>query len=106
MAVPICRSRMRDEATASLKHVVALRPNELQTRVALFSLALESNDDVAMKEAQDQLLRVVGSKEDSNWLYSEARRLLSLSPRESRQRISRRCPTTHGSGDERPAEPV
>ena len=31
-----------------------------------------------MKEAQDQLLRVVGSKEDSNWLYSEARRLLSL----------------------------
>jgi tetratricopeptide (TPR) repeat protein len=69
---------MRDEAKASLNHVVALRPNELPTRVALFTLALEANDDVEMKETQDQLLRVVGSKEDSNWLYSEARRLLSL----------------------------
>jgi tetratricopeptide (TPR) repeat protein len=69
---------VRDKAKASLDHVVALRPNELQTRVALFGLALEDNDDVAMKDAQDQILKVVGSKSDSNWLYAEARRLLSL----------------------------
>ncbi len=69
---------MRDEAKDSLQHVVALRPNELQTRVAMFGLALDENDDVAMQEAQDQILKVVGSKNDSNWLYAEARRLLSL----------------------------
>ncbi|MEX2092398.1 MAG: hypothetical protein WD971_06955, partial [Pirellulales bacterium] len=69
---------VRDEALASLEHVAALRPNELPTRVAIFALALEANDDVAMKEAQDKILKVVGTKEDSNWLYSEARRQLSL----------------------------
>jgi len=69
---------MRDEARASLDRVADLRPKELQTRMALFALALEENDDVAMKDAQDEILKVVGSKEDSNWLYSEARRLLSL----------------------------
>ncbi len=69
---------MRDEAKASLERVAALRPSELPTRVAIFSLALEANDDVAMKDAQDQILKVVGTKEDSNWLYAEARRSLSL----------------------------
>jgi tetratricopeptide (TPR) repeat protein len=69
---------MADEARASLAHAAELRPKDLPTRVALFGLALEANDDVAMKEAQDQILKVVGSKEDSNWLYSEARRRLAL----------------------------
>lgn len=69
---------MRDEAAESLKHVADLRPKDLPTRVALFGLALESNDDVAMKEAQDNILKIVGTKEDSNWLYSEAQRRLSL----------------------------
>ena len=31
-----------------------------------------------MKEAQDQILKVVDSKEDSNWLYTEAWRRLAL----------------------------
>jgi tetratricopeptide (TPR) repeat protein len=69
---------MRDEAKQNLERVAELRPNELPTRVAIFTLALEANDDVGMKDAQDKLLKVVGSKDDSNWLYSEARRLLSL----------------------------
>jgi tetratricopeptide (TPR) repeat protein len=69
---------MRVEARANLERVAELRPNELPTRVAIFTLALEENDDVGMKDAQEKLLKVVGSKEDSNWLYSEARRLLSL----------------------------
>lgn len=69
---------MRDEARDSLNRVAELRPKDLPTRVALFGLALEANDDAAMKEAQDQILSVVGTKEDSNWLYSEARRRLSL----------------------------
>lgn len=78
MAARYLNIGLREEATENLKKVAAIQPNELQTRVALFALALEANDDVAMKEAQDQILRVVGSKEDSNWLFSEARRLLSL----------------------------
>ncbi len=69
---------MREEAELSLDNVVELRPNELPTLVAMFGLALEANDDVGMKDAQDKILKVVGSKSDSNWLYSEARRLLSL----------------------------
>lgn len=69
---------MRDDAAESLKHVADLRPKDLPTRVALFSLALESSDDVGMKEAQDDILKIVGTKEDSNWLYSEAQRRLSL----------------------------
>lgn len=78
MAARYLQLGMRDEAKSSLGHVIALRPKELPTRMALFSLALEANDDVAMKDAQDQILNIVGSKENSNWLYCEARRMLSL----------------------------
>ena len=49
MAARYLSLNMRDEAKDCLLQVVALRPNELQTRVALFGLALEANDDVAMK---------------------------------------------------------
>jgi tetratricopeptide (TPR) repeat protein len=44
----------------------------------LFQLALEANDDHGMKDAQDKILKIVGSTEDSQWLYTEARRKLSL----------------------------
>ena len=68
----------RDEAKARLLLVADSQPDNLPTRVAIFALALEANDDVAMRAAQDDILKVVGRKDDSNWLYSEARRLLSL----------------------------
>src|SRR3990172_13268828 len=67
----------RDETKATLPRVADIRPTELPTRLALFSMALEDNDDVAMRAAQDEILKVGGRKEDSNWLYCEARRLLS-----------------------------
>jgi cellulose synthase operon protein C len=69
--------KMRPEAKASLERVVALRPSELQTLVALFSLALEDNDDVVVNAAQEKILKVVGSKNDHTWLYTEARRRLA-----------------------------
>ena len=68
----------RDEAQANLERVATQRPTALVPRMTLFSLALESNDDVGMRTAQDKILTLVGSKEDSNWLYTEARRMLSL----------------------------
>lgn len=69
---------MREEAMASLGQVAKLRPRDLPTRVSMFGLALEENDEAAIKEAQDQILNIVGTKEDSNWLYAEARRRLAL----------------------------
>ena len=69
---------LRDEARTNLEQVAKLRPTALVTPMALFSLALESNDDVGMRSAQDKILKLVGSKNDSNWLYTEARRKISL----------------------------
>jgi len=69
---------MRDEAKDNLERVADQRGASLVPRMALFALALESNDDVGMRSAQDGILKVVGSKDDSNWLYTEARRMLSL----------------------------
>jgi len=69
---------MTDEAKDSFNRVIKLRPKDLPTRVAIFELALQANDDAAMKDAQEQILNIVGTKEDSNWLYSEARRRLAL----------------------------
>ncbi|MGD9632573.1 MAG: tetratricopeptide repeat protein [Pirellulales bacterium] len=68
---------MRDETKDCLNRVAELRPKDLPTRLALFNLALEANDDEAMKLAQEQILNIVGTKEDSTWLYTEARRRLS-----------------------------
>lgn len=69
--------RLRDEAEACLKKVTELAPGDLATRVMLFKLAREENDDAGMKAAQDEILKIVGSKENSDWLCTEAQRLLS-----------------------------
>lgn len=65
------------EAQENLTLVADNRPTELPTRLALFNLALEANDDVGMKAAQDKILAIVKDQNDSTWLYTEARRQLS-----------------------------
>lgn len=69
---------MRDESRILLERVSEVRADDLPTRVTLFSLALEANDDVGMRAAQDKILEIVGTKSDSTWLFTEARRMLSL----------------------------
>ena len=69
---------MPDEARQYLTLAADNQPNDLPLRLALFSLALEAGDDAGMKEAQDKILQIVGDKNDSNWLYAEARRKLLL----------------------------
>jgi tetratricopeptide (TPR) repeat protein len=69
---------MRDEATAYLAKVTDLRPDELPTLMTQFGLALEAGDDAGMRAAQDKILHLKGSKNDSTWLYTEARRQLTL----------------------------
>ena len=61
-----------------MDRVAAVRPDELPTRVMLFALALEANDDVGMLAAQKKILDVVGEKSDSTYQFTEARRQISL----------------------------
>ena len=68
---------MTEEARQYLTLSADAQPNELPLRLALFSLALDAGDDAGMKEAQDKILQIVGDKNDSAWLYAEARRKLS-----------------------------
>jgi tetratricopeptide (TPR) repeat protein len=69
---------LNDEARHYLTLSTDVRPDDLPLRVTMFNLALEANDDAGMKEAQDEILKVVGSNEDNVWLFTEARRKLSL----------------------------
>lgn len=69
---------MPEEARQCLTLAADNQPNELPLRLALFSLALEAGDDDGMKDAQDKILRIVGDKNDSSWLFAEARRKLLL----------------------------
>jgi tetratricopeptide (TPR) repeat protein len=70
--------RMIDEGRRCLMLVAEQQPDDLQARMKLYSIALEANDDAAVKAAQDAILAVVGSMSDSNWLYTEARRRLAM----------------------------
>jgi tetratricopeptide (TPR) repeat protein len=69
---------MRNEATAYWSKVADLRPDELPTRLTLFGIALEAGDDAGMRDAQQKIFDLVGSKNDSTWLYTEARRQMFL----------------------------
>ncbi len=69
---------MIDEARQYLTMAADNQPNDLPLRLALFSLALEVGDDAGMKDAQDKILEIVKDKNDSAWLYAEARRRLLL----------------------------
>jgi tetratricopeptide (TPR) repeat protein len=69
---------MDEDARRCLMLIAENQPDDLQSHMRLFSLALEKNDDEAVKAAQDGILKVVGSTNDENWLYAEARRRLSL----------------------------
>jgi cellulose synthase operon protein C len=69
---------MKNEATTYLNKVTDIRPDELPTRLTLFAMALESGDDAGMRDAQQKILDLVGSKNHNTWLYTEARRQLSL----------------------------
>jgi cellulose synthase operon protein C len=68
---------MTDEARQYLSLAADNQPNELPLRMSLFTLALDANDDAGMKEAQQKILEIVKDRNDSTWLFTEARRKLS-----------------------------
>jgi tetratricopeptide (TPR) repeat protein len=68
---------MIEEARNCLTLLAEKQPDDLKARMRLFAIALDNNDDEAMNAAEAQILKIVGSKDDANWLYAEARRRLS-----------------------------
>lgn len=65
-----------DARQAALQRVAKLSPNELETLMELFQNAIESSDADKIAAAQGDILKVVGSKDDATYLYTEANRLL------------------------------
>ena len=78
MAARYLSLNMIDEARQYWTLSAELQPHELPLRLQLFQLALLANDDAGMEDAQAKILQIVGDRDDSTWLYTEARRKLSL----------------------------
>ncbi len=68
---------MRDEALRGWTKVTELAPNDLPTRLMLFGVAHDARDDASMQAAQKRILEVV-DRGDPTYLYTEARRRLTL----------------------------
>ncbi|MEM9185065.1 MAG: tetratricopeptide repeat protein [Planctomycetota bacterium] len=60
----------------ALQKVADLTPNDLPTLLVLFQNAMESKDNDRIAEAQEGILRLVGSKKKATYLFTEASRLL------------------------------
>jgi uncharacterized protein HemY len=69
---------MIDEGRQYMNLAADNQPHELPLRLNLFTLALQTNDAEGMKAAEDKILQIVVDKNDSAWLYAEARRQLWL----------------------------
>jgi cellulose synthase operon protein C len=70
--------RMYEEARRLMMLVAEAQPHDLEMQKKLFLLAMDMNDDAGAKTAQDGILKIVGSENDADWLYTEARRQLWL----------------------------
>ena len=69
-------AKMPSEAQRTFQNVVENDPADLAMQVRLFDLALANGDDEEVQKAQDGILEMVGTKDDSTWQYCEASRLL------------------------------
>ncbi len=65
------------QATECWERVVETTPGDLKTLLQLFMTARASGDTKRMAETQEKILRVVGTKENATWLYTEASRIVS-----------------------------
>lgn len=74
IAARLARAGKREESEAAWNTVAEMNPDDLRTLMQVFDLALIRNDDEAMREAQNKVLKLVGSKRDANWAFAEAAR--------------------------------
>ncbi len=65
-----------DESRQCWNEAIELVPTNLPTRMHVFELALQQQDDEAMREAQKRILEIVKDKNDSNYLITEVKRLI------------------------------
>lgn len=70
--------RAADALDKARTKVAELAPGELSNLLDMFVAARAANDDARMADIQDKILKVVGDKDDANWLYTEANRKISL----------------------------
>ena len=73
-------SQLKDNESrqACLVKIAELSPSDLATLQNLFMMARQENDLAGMSEMQDRILKVVGSKDRTEWMFTEAHRLVSL----------------------------
>ncbi|QDU59087.1 tetratricopeptide repeat protein [Aeoliella mucimassa] len=72
IATRLIRAKLRDEGEAAWKKVVEMSPNDLPSLMQVFELAASRNDDTAMQQAQELLLKAAGSKDDPTYAFTEA----------------------------------
>lgn len=77
MSTRFQRLRDRESQQYCMQQVADLSPSELPTLISLMLMASQSNDEAGMKDAQDRILKVVGSKDDATWLFTESHRLIT-----------------------------
>ena len=66
----------REQATSFLERALDSQPGDLPLLMMLFEIAYDQRDDAAMQDAQSGILDVLGSKEDGNYVLTEAKRRL------------------------------
>ena len=97
----LCAAEALDTAR---RQIAALAPNELSNLLDLFAAARAENDDARMADAQEKILKVVGSEQDVNYLYTEAQRLVSLYQRglEDKQALAKAEQLIQRAQEQRP----
>lgn len=66
------------EADRALEMAAEVSPQDLDALMEMFMLARSQRDNDGMREVQQRIEQVVGSRDDSRWQYTEAARLITL----------------------------
>ena len=63
-----------DEAARFVRLALEANPGDLPLHMMLFEIAFQKRDDAAMRAAQEEILEVVGTEDDSNYVLNEVKR--------------------------------
>ncbi|NOY29615.1 MAG: tetratricopeptide repeat protein [Planctomycetes bacterium] len=76
LGVAFQRLNLPADALQYWKNAVGAAPNNLPLRMRWFEIALQLRDEDAMGEAQQQILELVGDKNDASYILTEVKRRL------------------------------
>lgn len=77
LAEKFARLRDDDSRVLCLQKVAELEPTDLPVLLEMFAVAIARGDTSQARQAQDAVQKVVGSKEDATWMFTEASILLA-----------------------------